>query len=75
MKEVLKFYDSPNGDRWYLTREPSGAVFVRHEANAASGGHVEHVKIAAFLSRGAGPEQQGLLRLFGTLVEEHAVDA
>jgi len=75
MKKVRKLYDSPNGDRWYLIRDPSEAVFVRHEANAASGGHVEHVEIAAFLSRGAGPEQQELLLLIGTLVEEHAVDA
>ena len=75
MKKVRKLYDSPNGDRWYLIRDPSGAVFIRHEANAASGGQVEHVEIAAFLSRGVGPEQQELLRLIGTLVEEHAVDA
>ena len=71
MKKVRKLYDSPNGDRWYLIRDPSGTVFIRHEANVGSGGHVEHVEVAAFLSRGAGPEQQELLRLLGTLVEEH----
>jgi hypothetical protein len=46
-------------------------VFVRHEANIASGGQVEHIGIAEFLSSGQGPEQQELLRLVGTLVEEH----
>jgi hypothetical protein len=46
-------------------------LFVRHEANVASGGQVEHEEIAAFLGRGAGPEQQELLRLIATLVEEH----
>ena len=50
-------------------REPSGGVFVRHES---SGGDIEHVQIGAFLS-GDGPEQQALLGLIGTLVEEHHV--
>ncbi len=73
MKKARKLYSSPNGDRWYLIREPSGDVFVRHEANVASGGHVAHIEIADFLSQGRGPEQQELLRLIGTLVEEHPV--
>lgn len=73
MKKACKLYESPSGDRWYLIHDPSGAVFVRHEANVASGGHVEHEEIASFLSRGEGPEQQELLRLIGTLVEEHSV--
>jgi hypothetical protein len=71
MKKVRKLYDSPNGDRWYLISDPSGTVFIRHEANVASGGHVEHIEVAAFLSLGAGPEQQELLRLVATLVDEH----
>ena len=71
MKKARKLYDSPNGDHWYLIRDPSGAVFVRHEANIASGGQVEHVGIAEFLGTGLGPEQQELLRLIGTLVDEH----
>lgn len=73
MTKARKLYESPSGDRWYLIRDPSGQVFVRHEANAASGGHVEHVEVGAFLSSGLGPEQQELLRLLGTLVEEHSV--
>ncbi len=71
MKKARKLYDSPNGDRWYLIRDPSGAVFVRHEANVASGGHIEHLQIGDFLSSGQGPEQQELMRLIGTLVDEH----
>ncbi len=70
MKKARKLYESPSGDRWYLIRDPSGAVFVRHEANVASGGHVEHVGIAAFLGSGGGPEQQELLRLIGTLLDD-----
>ncbi len=70
MKKARKLYESPSGDRWYLVRDPSGSVFVRHEANVASGGHVEHVEVGPFLSGGGGPEQQELMRLIGTLVED-----
>ena len=75
MKKARKLYESPSGDRWYLIGDPSGAVFIRHEANVASGGQVEHEDIATFLSRGAGPERQELLRLIQTLVEEHPAHA
>ncbi len=75
MKKVRKFYSSPDDDRWYLIRNSSGAVFIRYEANVASGGHIEHVEIGAFLSRSQGPEQQELLRLIATLVEEQPVHA
>ena len=71
MKKARKLYESSSGDRWYLIRDPSGAVFIHHEANAASGGQVEHEDIATFLSRGEGLEQQELLRLIATLVEDH----
>jgi len=73
MKKARKLYEISSGDRWYLIADPSGAVFIRHEANVTSGGHVEHEDIVAFLSRGEGLEQQELLRLIGTLVEEHHV--
>jgi hypothetical protein len=75
MKKARKLYESSSGDRWYLIRDPSGAVFIHYEATIASGGQVEHEEVAAFLSRGAGPEQQALLGLIGTLVEEHSVHA
>jgi hypothetical protein len=75
MKKARKFYESPSGDRWYLIRDPSGVLFIHHEANLASGAHVEHEDLTAFLSRGDGPEQQELLRLIGTLVEEHPAHA
>ena len=72
MTKARKLYESPNGDRWYLIRDAAGAVFVRHEANVASGGHITHVEVGAFLSSGHGPEQQALLQLIGTLVEDYA---
>jgi hypothetical protein len=70
MKKVRKLYDSPTGDRWYLIREPSGGLFVRHES---PDGEIEHVEIGAFLSTGDGPEKHALLGWIGTLVEEHPV--
>jgi hypothetical protein len=71
MKKARKLYESPSGDRWYLIRDPSGEVFIRHEGNVASGGHIEHIEVATFLSIGGGPERQELMRLIGTLVEDH----
>jgi hypothetical protein len=73
MKKAGKLYESPTGDRWYLIREPSEDLFVRHEANVASGGHIAHVGIADFLNGGQGPEQQEILRLIATLIEEQPV--
>jgi hypothetical protein len=73
MKKARKLHESSTGNRWYLIREPSGDVFIRHEANVASGGHVAHLTIEVFLSNGRGPEHQELLRLIGTLVEEHPI--
>ncbi len=70
MKKARKLYESPSGDRWYLIRDHTGAVFVRHEANLASGGHLEHIEIGAFLTSGQGPEQQELIRLIGSLLNE-----
>lgn len=63
---------SPNGDRWYLIRDASGKVFVRHEANLASGGSAAQIEVGAFLNSGRGLEQQELLRLIGTLLDDEA---
>ena len=68
-----ELYASSNGDRWDLVRE-GGRVFVRHTPNLSSGGRPSQTEIAAFLARGTGPEQQGLLRLIGTLVENRTED-
>jgi hypothetical protein len=65
-----EIYQSANGDRWLLARDPeTGRVFVRHEPNLPSGGHVVEMDIGAFLiAAGSGPEKQELLRLIGALV-------
>jgi hypothetical protein len=69
--ETRRLYRSANGDRWQLARDTaSGRVFIRHEANAPSGGQVTEIEIGDFLSNGGhGPERAELLRLIGTLVE------
>lgn len=72
MTERRELYRSPNGDCWYLGREPtSGAAFVIHQPNGPSGGQLSHIELGAFLAAGSsgGPEKQALLRLIGTLVE------
>jgi len=69
-----ELYHSSNGDRWYLARDPdTGQVFVKHQANLPSGGHVADIEVGVFLSQGKGPEQQELLQLIGTLVDEPTV--
>jgi hypothetical protein len=71
MKRVRKLYTSSSDDRWYLVCDPAtAAVFIRHEANLASGGAVAHIELAEFLTAGRGPEQQELLRLIATLADE-----
>lgn len=69
--EKRALYSSPNGDRWFLARDPaSGNVFIRHEANVPSGGRVREIEIGAFFSGGLrNPEHRALLDLIGTLVD------
>jgi hypothetical protein len=66
-----ELYRSPNGDSWYLGRDPTdGQAFVIHQPNSSSGGQLSYIDVGEFLRSGKGPEQQALLRLIGTLVEE-----
>jgi hypothetical protein len=71
MSERRELYRSPNGDTWFLGREPeNGHAFIIHQPNAPSGSRLIHVELGEFLCSGTnGPEQQALLRLIGTLVE------
>ena len=70
MTERRELYRSPNGDCWYLGREPeNGNAFIIHQPNAPSGGRLSHIELGEFLRSGKGPEQQALLRVIGTLVE------
>ena len=71
MTERRELYRSPNGDSWYLGREPeNGRAFVIHQPGGPSGGRLSHIELSEFLGAGAnGPEQQALLRLIATLVD------
>jgi len=70
LSDRRELYRSPNGDAWFLGRDPSdGRAVVVHEPNRPSGGKVSYIDLGTFLSFGNGPEQQALLRLIATLVE------
>jgi hypothetical protein len=75
--ETKQLYRSPNGDTWFLARDPAtGAAFVRHQANALSGGHVTDMEISAFLSGPRNPEHEALLRLIGaSILDPHGAEA
>jgi hypothetical protein len=68
-----QLYRSPNGDSWFLTRDPAtGFGSVRHQANASSGGQVTDLEIAAFLNGPPHPEQEALLRAIGaSIIDPH----
>ncbi len=67
-----ELYRSPNGDRWLLCKDPSGGVFIVHQANIPSGGHVSRIEVGDFLAKGHGPEQQALLHMIGALLDPDA---
>src|SRR6478735_3790682 len=70
MPERRELYRTPNGDTWFLGREPtSGRAFVIHQPNAPSGGRLSHIELGEFLRSGSSAEQQALLRLIGSLVD------
>jgi hypothetical protein len=67
--ETRQLYRSPNGDSWFLARDPAtGLAFVRHQANAPSGGQVTDIELGAFLSGPGSPEHEALLRLIGASI-------
>src|SRR4051794_7921433 len=54
MTERRELYRSPNGDSWFLGREPmNGHAFIIHQPNDPSGGRLSHIELGAFL-RGTG---------------------
>src|ERR1700730_1686876 len=64
-----QLYRSPNGDSWFVARDAAtGSAFVRHQANAPSGGQVTDIDLGAFLSGPGSPEHEALLRLIGASI-------
>jgi hypothetical protein len=76
LAETRQLYRSPNGDSWCLARDPAmGTAFVRHQANASSGGHVTDIELGAFLSGPRNPEHEALLRLIGaSILDPHGAE-
>src|SRR5437588_1953593 len=69
--DMRELYRSPNGDTWFLARDPTtGSAFVRHVANPSSGGHVTELELGAFLREPRHPEHEALLRLIGSFVSD-----
>jgi hypothetical protein len=69
LPSMQTLYRSPNGDTWFLARDPeTGAAFVRHQANAASGAQVTDLPIEQFLSGPESPERDALLRVIGASI-------
>ena len=67
--ELKQLYRSPNGDIWSLAHDhATGTAFVRHQANAPSGGQVSDIELGAFLSASGSPEHEALLRLIGASI-------
>lgn len=71
MPDSRLLYASANGDRWHLVYDRP-RLLVRHTPNAPSGGSNSTLDIATFLARGQGPEQQALLALIATLIDDPA---
>jgi hypothetical protein len=70
MSERRELYRSPNGECWFLGREPAdGHAFIIHQHGDTLGRRLSHVELGEFLRDADGPEQRALLRLIGTLVE------
>jgi hypothetical protein len=68
-RRMKRLYRSPNGDTWFLARDPTaGSAFVRHQANAPSGGQGTDVEIDEFLSGPQSPERDALLRVIGASI-------
>jgi hypothetical protein len=75
--EMRQLYRSRNGDSWFLARDPeTGSAFVKHQANAPSGGQVTDIELGAFLSGPRNPEHEALLRLIGaSILDPHGAEA
>jgi len=62
-----RFYESSNGDSWFLTRDPTSAQTVTHRPNSRSGGKPSQLAVRDFLTESSnGPEHQALRGLLET---------
>jgi hypothetical protein len=53
MPDRRELYRSPNGDTWFLGREPTSRhAFIIHQPNAPSGGRLSPIELGEFLRCG-----------------------
>ena len=66
-----EFYSSTNGDKWFLRHNlETDHVYVKHVANAASGGYQTDYELAAFLNGPLVSERAALSRLIADLADK-----
>ena len=53
-------------------RNEGGNLYVVHEPNDASGVKASSIEVGAFLSQEHGPQQEALLKLIGSLVDQQS---
>jgi len=64
MSERRELYRSPNGDSWFLGREPTnGHAFIIHQPNAPPGGRLSPIELGEFLRDQKGPGAAGVASL------------
>lgn len=65
------FHTSATGERWSLGRDPeTGRAFVLHEPGEDAERTACEIEVGSFLVLCRGPEQEALLALIGSLVDE-----
>ena len=64
-RQAKTFYESSNGDRWLIARDPeTDRVVVQHQANPPSGANLTEIEVDRFLAADAGgPEHRALREL------------
>jgi hypothetical protein len=74
--DMVEFASSEHGDRWLVGRhQVTGLAYVMHIPNESSGGHIEEIELADFLSQDRDhPERLRLLRLIGAWAQSAVAD-
>jgi hypothetical protein len=70
MINTREFFCSSNGDKWFLRHNgDEDHLYVKHVANAASGGHQTDYELHDFLHGPRAPERAALMKLIASLTE------
>lgn len=59
MSDRHELYRSPNGEAWFIAREPaSGYAFIIHQPNAPSGGRLSHIELGSSYEMAGDPSSK-----------------